>query len=438
VPTTLFIPDREHLTADIEVDAVTTVAGNQAKRLGTLAMLVQTAALDKQNDIVIIIPLARIAFIDIRLPKVSAQKRDQLVNFAIEDKLTIDPSTVQAVVLGASLTSAQHHVVAAISGAWFADVLSWLKAHGVTPKIAIAASSTYRVADQEWLVVLNADCSMAIRADGLAYSIDANLDSNGFVEPPFQLSLALNEAVAAESGHAAPRTIRVIAAAPMKIDEAQWRQSLGGEIDIVFTPEDSLGAPVVASPATTPVGASNLLTGKYLPVRQGVSAINALKSALVLGFVILLLQFIFLSIDAWRLSQQRSTIENDMRQLFQTRFPQAQTIVDPALQMSRNLAALQNERGLKLDAARELLSVAATIISEAAPSAHTSIQQVNADATTITLSLGNLSTENEAALQKAQQDGARQYTVRLTKTGDKTHTLTIRLSDLGTAAGQTT
>jgi type II secretion system protein L len=431
VPTTLFIPDREQLTADIEVDAVTAIAGNQAKRRGTLAMLVQTTALDKQNDIVIVVPLARIAFIDIRLPKVSAQKRDQLVNFAIEDKLTIDPSTVHAVVLGASLTSAQHHVVAAISGAWFHDVLSWLRNHGVTPKVAIAASSIYRVAEHEWLVVLNADCSMAIRADGLSYSIDSNLDGRGFVEPPFQLSLALNEAVAAESGRATPRTIRVIAAAPMKIDEAQWRQSLGGEINIIFTLEDSGGAPINTLPAT----ASNLLTGKYLPVRQGVSAINALKSALALGFAILLLQFIFISIDAWRLAQQRSTIENDMRQLFQTRFPQAQTIVDPALQMSRNLTALQNERGLKLDAARELLSVAATIINEAAPAAHALIQQVNADATTVTITFGNLAIESEAALQKAQRDSARQYDVRFNKTGDKTHTMTIRLTN---ATGQTT
>jgi type II secretion system protein L len=386
LPTTLIIPDADHYTPETQVDVITTIKSETPKkRQATLAMHCQTSALDKQTDIVIIIPLARIAFIDTRLPNVSALKRDQLVKFAIEDKLTIDPSTVHAVVLGPSLTSEQHFIIAAMSSEWLSSVLAWLRAVGITPRFAYPASAMYAVKASEWIVVLEKTDGVAIRQDGLAYALEAS----DFSHPPFQLTLALNEAVAAASGKASPRAIRLTKTPDVQFDESSWQTELGNDIALIVDE-------VIETPRQMNV-AQNLLTGKYLPVHQGVSAINALKRPLIIGFSILILHIAFVSFDAWRLARERTAIEQSMRDVFMTAFPDAVAIVNPPLQLSRQLVALKTERGMAEDAARELLALAATITRDIA----SSIVNVNvkADQQQVTLQLAKLNAEAEKNLQ---------------------------------------
>ena len=366
------------------VEIVTTIAGGHStKRIATLAMHIQTSAIDKQTDIAIVIPLARIAFIDTRLPNVSAIKRDQLVNFAIEDKLTIDPATVHAVVLGQSLTSDQHFVIAAMSSDWLTNVITWLRDAGITPRVAYPASAVYTVKSGEWVVALAQTEGVAIRQDGLAYALEAS----DFLHPPFQLTLALNEAVAAASGRASPRTIRISKSPDVQFDEAAWQAELGREIALVV--DDAIEMPRQMNTA------HNLLTGKYLPVHQGVSAINALRRPLILVFAILILHFIFITIDAWRLQREYVAIQQSMREIFTTAFPDAVAIVDPPLQLSRQLVALKAERGLQQDPARELLALGASVTHDVA----SSIVNVKTEPMQITVQLISLNAEAEKNLQ---------------------------------------
>ena len=71
-----------------------------------------------------------------------------------------------------------------------------------------------------------------------------------------------------------------------------------------------------------------------------------MKPALVLLALIAGLQAAFVVIDAWRLDQRRRAIEGEMTQVFKTAFPKAQAIIDPPLQMQRNLDSMKRERGL--------------------------------------------------------------------------------------------
>jgi len=50
--------------------------------------------------------------------------------------------------------------------------------------------------------------------------------------------------------------------------------------------------------------------------------------------------------DAWRLSSERSALEARRESIFRAAFPEARVVVDPELQMARNLADLKRERGL--------------------------------------------------------------------------------------------
>ena len=375
MPRYIFVPDRDQF----EVNSAA-IAGRDvgmpdhvkwllpaAGGVGTSAGESPLSNVPASDGTVAVIPVTRIAFIDAILPPVSAQKREQLLNFAIEDKLTIDPATVHAVVLGPSSVGANHYVVAAIDRHWLADALQWLAQDHINVQLAVPETALHWVGAGEWLVHLNARSGYAVRADGLAYGIDqqdADLST-----PPFALTLALNEAAAAADSRALPTRINIVAPAEMaaRIDRAEWQRALGEQsaagIELAVKADELFQRNIV--PASQ-LARSNLLTGAFKPVSGASSWRTALRPAMQIGATMLALHIVFLGIDAWRLSNQRSSIDSEMRALFRQSFPAATAVVDPVLQMSRNLRQLKRERGVAAEPLIEQLALAATLTSDVA------------------------------------------------------------------------
>lgn len=330
----------------------------------------------RDAQVIALVPAGRVVFIETLLPAVSAAKRDQLVRYAIEDKLTIDPTTVHVVVLELSPKSAaasapgsatisaatkshsarsrDTQIVAAIERAWFSAALSWLASGGFKPRAAFAETALLPVTNGEWSVQLAAKNAFAKRADGFAYALDAGTPG----QPPFALTLALNE-VAQK-----PAAITVFLASPAEHDSlsaniaamsADWQTSLGLPVKMVTATGGVARAPDLKRLAALKSG--NLLTGEFAPVRPANAWLARLKPALALVGVIIFIQIAALVADNWRLERQRQAIENEMRATFQAAFPRATAIIDPALQMQRNLDTLKRERGLlRDDDARHVLA----------------------------------------------------------------------------------
>lgn len=335
----------------------------------------------RDAQVIALVPAGRVVFIETLLPAVSAAKRDQLVRYAIEDKLTIDPATVHVVVLELSPKSAaasapmlttpsaatpsagtrpravpsrDTQIVAAIERAWFSAALSWLASGGFKPRAAFAETALLPVTNGEWSVQLAAKNAFAKRADGFAYALDAGTPG----QPPFALTLALNE-VAQK-----PAAITVFLASPAEHDSlsaniaamsADWQTSLGLPVKMVTATGGVARAPDLKRLAALKSG--NLLTGEFAPVRPANAWLARLKPALALAGVIIFIQIAALVADNWRLERQRQAIENEMRATFQAAFPRATAIIDPALQMQRNLDTLKRERGLlRDDDARHVLA----------------------------------------------------------------------------------
>lgn len=303
------------------IDAAGSTMREGAGTIDTLPRAPQTIAL---------VPARRVVFIETSLPPASVPqaKRDQLVRYAIEDKLTIDPSTVHAVVLDRMRGSDRNHIVAAIDRTWFAATLQWLLRAGISPRSVFAETALLPVVANEWSVKLGERQAYARRSDGFAYALDAtNTD-----EPPFGLTLALNEvkekpaAIALYADHAISPNLATT-----------WQNTLGLPVRI----SNSAGAR--KSLATLK---GNLLTGEFAPAKPARAWVAAAKPALILAAAIVALQGIFTTIDFWQMDRKRVALERDMRATFQATFPQATAIVDPALQMRRNLDALKRERGL--------------------------------------------------------------------------------------------
>ncbi len=364
------------------------------------------AGAPRETRVIALVPAGRVVFIETLLPAVSAAKRDQLVRYAIEDKLTIDPATVHAVVLESPPKSSTTRsrtaqssaapprgtqIVAAIDRAWFSAALAWLGTAGYKPRAAFAETALLPVANGEWSVQLTAKNAFAKRADGFAYAIDAGTPG----QPPFALTLALNE-VAQK-----PAAITVFLVSPADRDmvsktgimSANWQASLGVPIRVVEL--DNASGTQGASQNLKRLAAlksGNLLTGEFAPIRPANAWLERLKPALAVAGVIAFIQVAAMVADNWQLERRRQAIENEMRVTFQTAFPRATAITDPALQMQRNLDTLKRERGLlRDDDARHVLAQFAALRDAAPelvvtavsikPSGATLVAQLNAAST---------------------------------------------------------
>ena len=323
-----------------------------------------TGALTTLTDVpraertVIVVPARRVVYIETPLPPVSAARRDALLRYAIEDKLTIDPATVHAVVLGvAASNGTTNHVIAAIDRDWLAGALRWLGDAQIEPAQAVSAAELIPVAIDEWGLVLDGPHGLARRADGFAYSFDVENSGAGNSgipdDPPFALALALKEA---RDHHISPSQLIVFThhanAAPWI---ATWQRVLECPIKVAALPK----------PRMVSTGAGNLLVGEFAPRSTGNGWRKALKPALVLIATIAVLQIAFIVIDAWRLDQRRRLLEKEMIQVFKEAFPKAQAIVDPPLQMQRNLDTMKRERGIgTIENARLALAQVAAILND--------------------------------------------------------------------------
>jgi general secretion pathway protein L len=57
-------------------------------------------------------------------------------------------------------------------------------------------------------------------------------------------------------------------------------------------------------------------------------------------------QFALDGVQAWRLARERADLAARAESIFRSAFPEAKAVVDPRLQMERNLAELRRSRGL--------------------------------------------------------------------------------------------
>lgn len=337
------------------------------------------------DRVVAVAPVGHLLFIETPLPAVSLPKRNALLRYAIEDKLTIDPSTVHAVVLGKSDTT--QHVVAAIDRTWLVAVLQWLKTGGITPDSLISSAAGIPTAPNEWAVALQGTHGCAKRADGFVY----NLDIGSGREPPFGLTLALKEAAERQR---APAALTLMTTQPDAALAAQWQSTLGLPVKAATLLSDT--ALLLQASRS-----SNLLTAEFAPREAGDKWIAMLKPALITLALMIALHTGFTLLDSWRLNRERIALEQEMIAIFKGTFPAAQAIVDPPLQMQRNLQQLKRDRGMVADSDAQMLIARLTTIAQSLPGGLPSITQVSVRGGVATLDAVLANEEQRVALQRA-------------------------------------
>lgn len=285
----------------------------------------------RAEEVELALPASRVLFARLKLPRVNAATIRELLPYAVEDRLLADPSHIHAV---AGATGANGEtVVAVIDRQWLQGMLDALAGAGLRPARAWCESALLAGGQGDWNLVLGDARGMLVDDVGVSVTFDRERGA-GF---PLALRIALDEASARGER---PGNIRVHTEGDTPPpDLARWSAEAG----VALQPGTRWEVLARAEPAG---GAINLLTHDFAARGERFAALRVPRAALVLAAAIAALQVAFVGAQTWRLASKRARIGARRDAIFRAAFPEAKVVVDPDLQMARNLGELRRSRGL--------------------------------------------------------------------------------------------
>jgi len=287
----------------------------------------------RADEVEVVLPASRVLFARLKLPRVSASTIRELLPFAVEDRLLGDPANIHAV--AGRREANGDTTVAIVDRDWFERTLEALRRAGLKPARAWSESALAASGSGEWNIVWGPERGLLVDDRGVAVPFDRAGDG-----VPLPIRLALDEA-AAKGERPARVVIHSESREPLP-DVQRWSSESGA----AFTQ----GVPWEAARIRTPTAeAIDLMQGEFAPRSAALAASRIPRGATILAAVIAVLQVAFVAVDAWRMDRERLSLEAKREAIFRTAFPEAKAVVDPELQMRRNVAELRRARGLAGD-----------------------------------------------------------------------------------------
>ena len=282
------------------------------------------------DEITVVVPALRVAFARASLPRGPVQKLARLAPFAIEDAIAPSPESVRTALvrdLGGG-----EWLVAVIDREWLERVLAELAAEGAEPDRIVAESALVPCEPGSWTVVWHGSGGFVVIDGGEAIALDASLDGR----PPLALKLAADEC----RGRAgAPRAVRVLAAGNSELpDLAKWSESL-------HVPVSAGGRWRPETVDARRVATADLRADASSPGWSDAGWVARLRPAALIAAIVLGVHGLLTVGDWLRLRYEASGLRAEAEAQFRKAFPDARTIVDPALQMSRGVAGLRRAAG---------------------------------------------------------------------------------------------
>jgi general secretion pathway protein L len=288
------------------------------------------AEIPRADEICLVLPVARVAFVRAALPPGPAAKLAKLAPFAIEDAIVSAPEDIIATVLDDERDG--ERLVAVIDRGWLESALAELAARGMRPARAIVESALVAGSSGTWTVVWTGSGGFAALGGIEAIALDASLDGR----PPLSLKLAADER---RRRGDPPTGVRVLLAGGADApDTGRWAESLHVPVaDVGKWVPEAIDAAAAACPNLLPGAGGGQWSVKDLAARFRPAAILAVGILAVHGV---------LTVADWsRLAYEARRLRGDMETAFRKAFPDAKAVVDPALQMRRNVADLRRAAG---------------------------------------------------------------------------------------------
>ena len=279
------------------------------------------------NEVEAVLPAERVLFARLKLPKVNAATIRELLPYSVEDRLLADPNHIHAV--AGSRNARGETIVAVVDRDWLQAMVDALTRAGLRPQRAFSESALLAGGRGDWHLVWRPGHGMLVDDEGVSATFDPGPTL------PLAVRLALDEASARGDR---PASVRVHSVGDTALpDLATWSTEAG----VPFAPGSRWETLAAGEPAAASI---DLLQGEFSP-RAG-RAPRLPRAALWLAGAVAALQLLFTAADDWRLARERAALEARREAIFRTAFPEARVVVDPELQMARNLAELKRSRGL--------------------------------------------------------------------------------------------
>lgn len=290
---------------------------------GTVRELSELPAAARIGQAIAWTPGAETLFTRVTLPTRSRAKILQALPYALEDQLLGEPETLYFTYRNLPDGSL---AVAVTAQERFQGWLEAFKGAGLHLAALCPVTLTPPLEEGCWSIGFDAD-EVYVRSGELAgFACPLALAA-----PPAALTAALREA--GEQGKA-PREL-IVFNPPPRFDRAAWAEVLGVPLTLR---EQALWPALGAVPF-------NLLQRDFAPSGELRQSLRAMRpAAVMLG--VWLIAVVTLSLwQWWSLASTQRAARAEMTELFKKSFPEAKTVVDPVLQMERNLAILQANSG---------------------------------------------------------------------------------------------
>ena len=332
---------------------------------GTLAREGESpiADLPSAKQTTLVVAASRVLLTAARLPRRGARRVRHALAYAIEDQLTSDPESVHAVAAGAPRDD--HQSIAVIEREWLQALLASFASAGVSPDSVTVETCLAPIVDGSWTLVLHGNGGFLRTGEAAGMGLDSSFDGT----VPRVLQLALE---AARVRGAAPQ--KIVVHADGALDLAAWEHELGARCAMVGPWRGWL---LVRRPSV------EFLHGDFARNRGGLGAYWArLRPAAILASAALAIEVAGTFCHWGALRYEKAQLEARMRDQFKAAFPDAQAIVDPALQMRRNLQATRAAAGVPQEG--DFLPLLARAV-HASPRAGWKIKAIAYDAGRLTL-----------------------------------------------------
>jgi general secretion pathway protein L len=324
----IFLPAAERALPDTRFAWMLFDGKRRVLREGVNAL----AEVPRGDEVEAVLPASRVLFARLKLPRVSQATIRELLPYAVEDRLLADPSHIHAV--AGAKDSRGETIVAVIDREWLQGMLAALSRAGLRPTRAWPESTLLAGGRGDWNLVWSPARGMLVDDDGVAATFDH--DAGGAF--PLALRIALDEAAARGDR---PSGVRVHTEGGAHVpDLAAW----SAESNVPFTAGSRWEELARAEPARNAI---NLLQGEFSPRKRGRTRLP--RAAIWLAVAIAVIQMSLVALDAGRLRHERSRLESRREAIFRDAFPEARAVVDPELQMKRNLAEMRRNHGIAVE-----------------------------------------------------------------------------------------
>ena len=281
-------------------------------------------SLPQCDEVEVVIPASMVGFIPAHLPLGSQNKILGALAYLVEAGLINAPEETHAVL---AEQAGAHAVVAVIQKSWLKLLLEKLSRAAIFP-VRLYPETVLPTSSQNTWVLVNRGHESFLKtsiAQGIPITVESNSDTS-----PLLLALALKQCEPTKS----PVSI-VLYGDPVPQREA-WQQQLG--IPIISATQQEWfvndSRPVL-----------NLLQGEFQPSGGVMRRLASFKPVAITFCVLLALHVGLTLLDYGLKASENRQLDQAMLLQYKATFPNANTIVDPTLQMQRNLEELKHGTG---------------------------------------------------------------------------------------------